>query len=129
MIRRPPRSTLTDTLFPYTTLFRSHATFRILELQAGRVERQPAGVEQRPARAFRVALQGFVRLQVDVAGIARAKGIHRALAVAHEGGDVVEVARKMRQPVEVLLVARPRGFEPVAARFDPGRSEEHTSEL
>src|SRR3546814_244539 len=25
MIRRPPRSTLTDTLFPYTTLFRSHA--------------------------------------------------------------------------------------------------------
>src|SRR3546814_19915635 len=25
MIRRPPRSTRTDTLFPYTTLFRSHA--------------------------------------------------------------------------------------------------------
>src|SRR3546814_12820714 len=24
-IRRPPRSTRTDTLFPYTTLFRSHA--------------------------------------------------------------------------------------------------------
>src|SRR3546814_2299817 len=26
MIRRPPRSTRTDTLFPYTTLFRSHMT-------------------------------------------------------------------------------------------------------
>src|SRR3546814_7490372 len=26
MIRRPPRSTRTDTLFPYTTLFRSIAT-------------------------------------------------------------------------------------------------------
>src|SRR3546814_3520080 len=26
MIRRPPRSTRTDTLFPYTTLFRSSAT-------------------------------------------------------------------------------------------------------
>src|SRR3546814_20900424 len=26
MIRRPPRSTRTDTLFPYTTLFRSAAT-------------------------------------------------------------------------------------------------------
>src|SRR3546814_20442975 len=26
MIRRPPRSTLTDTLFPYTTLFRSGAS-------------------------------------------------------------------------------------------------------
>src|SRR3546814_2290677 len=28
MIRRPPRSTRTDTLFPYTTLFRSHALAR-----------------------------------------------------------------------------------------------------
>src|SRR3546814_14773272 len=27
MIRRPPRSTRTDTLFPYTTLFRSSLTF------------------------------------------------------------------------------------------------------
>src|SRR3546814_11648394 len=32
MIRRPPRSTRTDTLFPYTTLFRSHiATLLVLE--------------------------------------------------------------------------------------------------
>src|SRR3546814_10264317 len=28
MIRRPPRSTRTDTLFPYTTLFRSFGTHR-----------------------------------------------------------------------------------------------------
>src|SRR3546814_7250227 len=28
MIRRPPRSTRTDTLFPYTTLFRSSARLR-----------------------------------------------------------------------------------------------------
>src|SRR3546814_11291388 len=28
MIRRPPRSTLTDTLFPYTTLFRSSGLLR-----------------------------------------------------------------------------------------------------
>src|SRR3546814_21042805 len=32
MIRRPPRSTLTDTLFPYTTLFRSiGANFACIE--------------------------------------------------------------------------------------------------
>src|SRR3546814_2678855 len=31
MIRRPPRSTRTDTLFPYTTLFRSRETFGSLE--------------------------------------------------------------------------------------------------
>src|SRR3546814_12171393 len=28
MIRRPPRSTRTDTLFPYTTLFRSQISFK-----------------------------------------------------------------------------------------------------
>src|SRR3546814_19915261 len=37
MIRRPPRSTRTDTLFPYTTLFRSgwtaHALQKFVELQ------------------------------------------------------------------------------------------------
>src|SRR3546814_769804 len=32
MIRRPPRSTRTDTLFPYTTLFRSRV-FRAVEHQ------------------------------------------------------------------------------------------------
>src|SRR3546814_15018276 len=35
MIRRPPRSTRTDTLFPYTTLFRSGAGMAVAE-QAGR---------------------------------------------------------------------------------------------
>src|SRR3546814_11018526 len=32
MIRRPPRSTLTDTLFPYTTLFRSQP-FAVADLE------------------------------------------------------------------------------------------------
>src|SRR3546814_2183391 len=32
MIRRPPRSTRTDTLFPYTTLFRSHGLRKIKAL-------------------------------------------------------------------------------------------------
>src|SRR3546814_8693247 len=35
MIRRPPRSTRTDTLFPYTTLFRSTAGF-LSRITAGR---------------------------------------------------------------------------------------------
>src|SRR3546814_12819922 len=35
MIRRPPRSTRTDTLFPYTTLFRSPP---VLRLDAGRAD-------------------------------------------------------------------------------------------
>src|SRR3546814_17459744 len=32
MIRRPPRSTRTDTLFPYTTLFRSGVAFDVRSL-------------------------------------------------------------------------------------------------
>src|SRR3546814_7299838 len=41
MIRRPPRSTRTDTLFPYTTLFRS----------SGRRRRLPPARYQAPAPA------------------------------------------------------------------------------
>src|SRR3546814_6743401 len=37
MIRRPPRSTRTDTLFPYTTLFRSD----VLEIEGHRLARVP----------------------------------------------------------------------------------------
>src|SRR3546814_7385479 len=35
MIRRPPRSTRTDTLFPYTTLFRSTAQLDFLRFPLG----------------------------------------------------------------------------------------------
>src|SRR3546814_14560760 len=46
MIRRPPRSTRTDTLFPYTTLFRSfedfcHRTGLRLEYEGELVEKLP----------------------------------------------------------------------------------------
>src|SRR3546814_19898391 len=45
MIRRPPRSTRTDTLFPYTTLFRSDADTLVVvvRLQLGE---HPGGVQQ-----------------------------------------------------------------------------------
>src|SRR3546814_17864221 len=45
MIRRPPRSTRTDTLFPYTTLFRSQklTTFDFLDTRAEGAE--PMNVE------------------------------------------------------------------------------------
>src|SRR3546814_12386053 len=35
MIRRPPRSTRTDTLFPYTTLFRSDPVFAARAIEVG----------------------------------------------------------------------------------------------
>src|SRR3546814_12194780 len=51
MIRRPPRSTRTDTLFPYTTLFRSALSERragaCRSLRGGRARR----IGARPGRA------------------------------------------------------------------------------
>src|SRR3546814_9985891 len=53
-MRRPPRSTRTDTLFPYTTLFRSHAGTLFLE----HVRRVFAALEQ--ARdSVKAAANGF----------------------------------------------------------------------
>src|SRR3546814_5179650 len=58
MIRRPPRSTRTDTLFPYTTLFRSTASLLVLAaLLTGCQKSGPAdpvadaGVAPEPAAA------------------------------------------------------------------------------
>src|SRR3546814_16557715 len=47
MIRRPPRSTRTDTLFPYTTLFRSGQDRRLVLLAALRKGQAGAGRDAR----------------------------------------------------------------------------------
>src|SRR3546814_5626267 len=57
MIRRPPRSTRTDTLFPYTTLFRS------IEAVPDRVRRR--GRDLREARVVRVRAGGRGAEEVD----------------------------------------------------------------
>src|SRR3546814_19431558 len=78
MILRPPRSTRTDTLFPYTTLFRS-AAVRL----AGEQAVQVAAVDRRgaPAAAHRRVVHH--RQQDDAAGDGR-----RVEAARHvEDGD------------------------------------------
>src|SRR3546814_20787150 len=45
MIRRPPRSTRTDTLFPYTTLFRSIARHRLGRLGGLEEKQEPQLVD------------------------------------------------------------------------------------
>src|SRR3546814_7385298 len=105
MIRRPPRSTRTDTRFPYTTLFRSQADLRAY---AGDPRRGRAGVAgpllPRPAAA--------AATDADRAGRAagRRAGRHH---------------RVVRRAVAALVRHRSRIRPAVAA----GRSEEHTSEL
>src|SRR3546814_2935684 len=53
MIRRPPRSTRTDTLFPYTTLFRSSAGVMCSGATAGRAGAAVAGPGQDARRYCR----------------------------------------------------------------------------
>src|SRR3546814_13515702 len=63
MIRRPPRSTRTDTLFPYTTLFRSRGLLplprrparRLLPRQGLRPVARPAAEPDRRRRGCRDA--------------------------------------------------------------------------
>src|SRR3546814_8067796 len=48
MIRRPPRTTRTDTPFPYTTLFRSGARYRCRGTSPPRPKAEEDGIGQRP---------------------------------------------------------------------------------
>src|SRR3546814_5585053 len=87
MIRRPPRSTRTDTLFPYTTLFRS-ARRRARSRRAFRpMDKRPAGQKceyvRRPRRpAFRTRseehtseLQSLMRISYAVFCLKKKKTI------------------------------------------------------
>src|SRR3546814_13702504 len=77
MIRRPPRSTRTDTLFPYTTLFRS---FHILDLLWCECRSSRAG-----AKVPSASLRGSSRNGVQ-------ENVVRRLPVEAEGpGGIIEL--------------------------------------
>src|SRR3546814_8475414 len=114
MIRRQPRTTRTDTLFPYTTLFRSCRV-------AGRAVRDKMVVRGRHGGGGERACRHVV-LRPDRPGSRRAgAGADRAVAAPGE----------YRTP--------PKGHRAEGGRFEKGsnrgmseqerRSEEHTSEL
>src|SRR3546814_18912175 len=99
MIRRPPRSTRTDTLFPYTTLFRSWrvALLGLDELQAGMV--LAADAEHVSGRVLlrkgvclsddhlRIFRQWGVTA-VDIEGVAARPGVEAELEQRSEGRRV-----------------------------------------
>src|SRR3546814_5072692 len=71
MIRRPPRSTRTDTLFPYTTLFRSLHGAGGQHRGARREHRRPAGGlpvrrHQRRSEEHTSELQSLMRISYAV---------------------------------------------------------------
>src|SRR3546814_13475041 len=71
MIRRPPRSTRTDTLFPYTTLFRSRRLPRLPDPVSGHpgVRAQPRG-DRRLHRRDR-SREGGARMTEAAAAVVR----------------------------------------------------------
>src|SRR3546814_8880275 len=81
MIRRPPRSTRTDTLFPYTTLFRSRIVVGVVELE--RHLQRMRGLCRIGGCRMRRHL-GLVREQVHVDRC----GLQRRLALGHQNGGV-----------------------------------------
>src|SRR3546814_13236875 len=98
MIRRPPRSTRTDTLFPYTTLFRS----AVLEGDLGfDVGRGGAGIERVDQR--QVALGDDPAAHLAGAGQLTVIGVE--LLVQHEDAAHL-AARELRVAGEVAVNPR-----------------------
>src|SRR3546814_16241664 len=107
MIRRPPRSTRTDTLFPYTTLFRSLALDREDRHVGDRAEIDLAAAMPHPALGKRVALEHDVdRLEVEFGGHVA----HGAIFVVEMLGRIGEIGRasvrdRVGQYVSISVVA------------------------
>src|SRR3546814_8692746 len=118
MIRRPPRSTRTDTLFPYTTLFRSgHHDLEDVEgghggaaAQCHRAGRDARHVVQAVDRADRELFEQPLLHHDAAAALVLLGGLE------DEGDATIEIARLG----EVLGGAQ---------QHRRVRSEEHTSEL
>src|SRR3546814_6359437 len=93
MIRRPPRSTRTDTLFPYTTLFRSrHAVIGVEALVGVHL---PGGVGVRrdlPAREVNRLQPGADLLHRLVAGEG-AEGRHEGLRSEEHTSELQSLMR------------------------------------
>src|SRR3546814_7973322 len=94
MIRRPPRSTRTDTLFPYTTLFRSPGVLRgqILRRQARHADRIGLGRRQRLARHAALRHRLLHRLDDRPAGAPVEHEEFAALARLDQRRDHLSVA-------------------------------------
>src|SRR3546814_6965425 len=118
MIRRPPRSTRTDTLLPYTTLFRSvdrgfwlHGIYRV---DAAPAELIGGDVVVEVAHPHRCRALGQCHPVAAVAGLLPRED-HAEGAVVRDG-QVVAVAPRCRRRLER------------AGRRVERRSEGHTSE-
>src|SRR3546814_15165854 len=131
MIRRPPRSTRTDTLFPYTTLFRSLAVAALVDVQRcelparidGGAVLQPLQVERERQRLAAVFLGA-----ADVAP----RAAHRAQAapavdrqrmtIAHPG------AQRRKRPQQERTPGREERNHPSGSRWSTSHNKNKQSQ-
>src|SRR3546814_10480124 len=114
MIRRPPRSTRTDTLFPYTTLFRSHERRSLEEDHS-----------HRRSTLLLTFASGHLAQGCDLGAGAEA----RRTADRRRPGRCLAEGRRDRRcqlPCRLSLMLLSLGAD---RRRQRSRSEEHTSEL
>src|SRR3546814_11995504 len=95
MIRRPPRSTRTDTLFPYTTLFRSSG-------QRGMA--RPRGLLSRPAGRLSRAVALFGR-QAWLAHLFLREQLVELPFVGVVAEEVIQLVARLQAVDDVLLRA------------------------
>src|SRR3546814_2767298 len=121
MIRRPPRSTRTDTLFPYTTLFRSSCA------AAGR--RRAPGKWSGTMR--RVVSLWLPRFATDRWLRGRWLSSRQQARARPESGSTSGKPAEDSQPLALVAdqIGRLTLAAGNAAAAAGGRSEEHTSEL
>src|SRR3546814_6540073 len=114
ILRRPPRSTRTDTLFPYTTLFRSRNAIGLA-----------IAMETYASNFF----QGGGVPPLAVTG-PLPKGPEALKRAMGDIGRAIDAARSSSKPIFAMPPdheLKPVGFDP--EKGQRGRSEEHTSEL
>src|SRR3546814_9370926 len=92
MIRRPPRSTRTDTLFPYTTLFRSTNIRRMVDSGASIV-----ALTRRDAEAIGIDVDSL-----PIGGMARTAGGDVAMRTVMLDSVVVEGIEVRQVPAAVV---------------------------
>src|SRR3546814_6137421 len=117
MIRRPPRSTRTDTLFPYTTLFRSHQPGRTAIGRKG-VSDGPVLPAGRAEIGNTVAVGGHV-IPVDIVG----ESLQQIAVAGIECRIALPGVGHIRR-IKIRSDHRAAGVQKLT-----DRSEEHTSEL
>src|SRR3546814_9617808 len=126
MIRRPPRSTRTDTLFPYTTLFRSvdHARRRVAQIELGNID------VSRDFSDVRTVADAYVRLLDTPEAVGKTFNISSGRSYAlREVITMIEEIADIRFEITVnTSFVRYDEIMELYGNHDR-RSEEHTSEL